>query len=314
MATVILLAVVFIPMLWGWRFAYTSSSQGYWSMASEDGVPPCSFFYIARAEQYQTGDVVSFWYYDDPSDPVKSAIKRIVAVKTDGTLVCRGDNAINSDREAFVVPCDMTRGKIVAGPVSLLPTASWRWLSMNWTLQAEEMAERERNIFSLRHILQAVFPGGRWRMWLFANLPPSQIQTRGDWTYASMGQRSVLFNLAGEARWTRGTFLRWNAGGVELITPSPHRVLLDWRGKVHPLVVPAKGLGFTPGSGSVVGFDGDVDVSVGQKMGFRGREYVVVGVRRVADSTVADGMTTLVTLSGSYLNPPPEMGEPVTVR
>jgi hypothetical protein len=171
----LLACFTYIPMLWGWSPRTTWLGQGSWSMAKEGGVMPCSLFHIARSESYQPGDIISFWYKDParPGTPEESTIKRVVSVRADGTLVCRGDNQPNSDREEYNVPRDKVRGRVVGWRLSLIPVAYWRWLSMGWTLQADEIALRTKRAFSIATAINILTSDGRWRNRVELSNPPS---------------------------------------------------------------------------------------------------------------------------------------------
>lgn len=173
--------LVCLPMLRGWSPRWVGTGQGSWSMAKEGGVMPFSLIYVARADSYQEGDIVSFWYLDTarPASTEESAIKRVVSVEADGTLVCRGDNQPNSDHGEYVVPRDKVRGKVV-GPRLSLSTVFWRWLSMGWSLQADEIAQRGERIFSLKTITGLFSEEGRWRNGMEMSHAPSMLRWIGN--------------------------------------------------------------------------------------------------------------------------------------
>jgi hypothetical protein len=175
-ATLIILAVVFVPALWGWQFHRTATGNGSWSMANEGGVMPMSAYYTAKSATYSVGDIVSFEYRAGATAQDNGpSIKQITSVHPDGSYTVAGLNELCSVPPCNVPPSDI-RGKIVAGPVSLMPTAYWRWLSMGWTLNVDEIALRSERIFSMETLRDAFSEGGRFRNGVKLTYPPTGIR------------------------------------------------------------------------------------------------------------------------------------------
>jgi hypothetical protein len=191
-ATLIILAVVFVPALWGWNFHCTATGNGSWSMANEGGVMPMSAYYTAKRAAYSVGDIVSFEYRNGATAQDNGpSIKRVTSVHPDGSYAVAGLNELCS-----VPPCNVPstdiRGRIIAGPVSLMPTAYWRWLSMGWTLDVDEIALRSERIFSVETLRNAFTEGGRWRNGTMLSTPPHDVCYITGGAFVSVWDRVAL--------------------------------------------------------------------------------------------------------------------------
>lgn len=193
---VLLLAVAVVPQLWGWQFHWLSTGHGSWSMAAEGGVMPLSMYYIAQSDRYSIGDIVSFEYTGSLDQSQNGpSIKQVVAVTGDVVRVA-GLNGQNS-----VPPCDVLlqdiRGRIVAR-WSLVPVAYWRWLSMDWQLTTDDIATREKRIFSLQTVTNACTSSGRLSNWVAISFPPGAIKhVAGERAVVGAGNRVVVYSAPG---------------------------------------------------------------------------------------------------------------------
>lgn len=172
---IVVIFLIYFPKMWGCNFHWIGYGQGSWSMAGSGGVMPGSFYYIAPSSVYERGDVISF-LYDHSADPSQNglSIKRVVGRNSDGSYRVRGDNHSNS-----VPPCDVDvrkiEGKIVYGPICPLPQVFFRWLSMDWQLEQQEISKRFSLIFSLRTLVNALTVEGRSHNGIVFSTPPKKI-------------------------------------------------------------------------------------------------------------------------------------------
>lgn len=175
-AFVLIMAVVFLPRLWGWKFHCLGTGSGSWSMASDDSgaLMPLSVYYVAKQDSYRVGDVVSFDYKGngDPSQNGPS-VKLIESVK-DGTFRFRGLNEHCSVQPGSA-NTQSINGKVVT-KISLLPRCYWRWLSLDWSLTTDQLVVREQRIFSLQTVTNVFTREGRLKNWVEISYPPGSIK------------------------------------------------------------------------------------------------------------------------------------------
>lgn len=194
---ILLLAVVFVPRVWGWQFRWLATGYGSWSMASDGGVMPLSMYYVAKTDEYSVGDVVSFEYTGSQDQSQNGpSIKQVVAVAGDTCRVA-GLNGANS-----VPPCDVPaeaiHGRIVAR-WSPVPVEYWRWLSDGWQLSTDKIADREERIFSLQTVANVLTSSGRLANWAAFSFPPDAIRyVAEERAVVETGGRVVVYSAPGQ--------------------------------------------------------------------------------------------------------------------
>jgi len=163
-----------IPTLWGWQLGWIGTSHGSWSMAAHNGIMPGSIVYKKSLSEYAVGDKISF-EYKGSADPTENgpSLKLVVAKNSDGMYRVKGMNDLNSTPPCNVKPEDID-GKVVWSQ-SFLPESYWRWLSMGWSLNSDEISERWHAIFSLRTVGRALTKEGRYRNWVSIQFPPRAV-------------------------------------------------------------------------------------------------------------------------------------------
>lgn len=156
----------------GYGWGYIGTGHASWSMAEDEGIMPGSLTIHRALSSYQEGDDVCFIYKgsDDDSENGKS-VKRITAINPDSSYRVEGLNPLNT-----IPPCNVPPGDIVGKIVwhhSFLPTRYWRWLSMGWSLEQEEIAERYQMVFSIQTVV-GVFTKKQFRNGVILQKSPSE--------------------------------------------------------------------------------------------------------------------------------------------
>ena len=148
------------PNLFGAGWGFVGTGEGGWSMANEGGIMPLSRTYHQAQSSYEVGDIVSFDYQGsaDPSQNGRS-IKRITSVNADGSYTVEGLNDHNSV-VPWNAPPESIYGKIVYND-SPVPVSYWRWLSVDWSLKAEQIRKRIPAIVSFRTLKNMMSENGR---------------------------------------------------------------------------------------------------------------------------------------------------------
>lgn len=319
LALIIVIAIVaLVPKLWGRDIKWTGTGQGSWSMAREGGVMPCSLFYVSRTNEYHEGDIVSFWYSSRFATSDESSIKRIVWVKADGTLICRGDNTKNSDSGEYIVPRNKVRGKVIGSRISAMPTTYWRWLSMGWTLQTEEIAERERKLFSVATLTSVFTASGRVRNWVEFNYAPHLVNWSPTGDYVAVRREDHVTDIYSSSRVPvmsmKGRFKMWidEKSFVSVSGTTVSRVTVP-DGKKTPWAITPTMLGMGFQQNGIVLIDGPADVRAGDTIQFRSHPETLGRVKAVSRERKG-GMWGLVTVV--KLDPPlpfrPQFGEGIT--
>lgn len=173
--TIVVVAISpLIPCLWGWKMGWLGTGFGDWSMAAHGGIMPGSIVYHQKLPQYSVGDIVSFEYNgnDDPTQNGPS-LKLVVAKNSDGSYCVKGMNYVNSFAPCDVSPRDIY-GKVVWHH-SYLPESYWRWLTMGWTLNYDEIDARWHAIFSFQTIRNIFNKAGWFRNWIEFNYAKSDV-------------------------------------------------------------------------------------------------------------------------------------------
>jgi len=194
----------------GYGWGYIGTGHASWSMANEGGIMPGSFTLHKAYPTYEVGDDVSFDYRGskEPSENGKS-IKRVIAINPGGTYRVEGLNYLNT-----IPPYDVPEKDIIGKIVwrhSFLPTSYWRWLSMGWALEQEEIAERYQMIFSAETAVGIFTAQGRLRNWEVIS---------GDWESGNISEPMPGFTI-----WTGKKAKRhWNNQylGYKTVTFSGH--------------------------------------------------------------------------------------------
>jgi len=194
-AAAIALLVWYGPyFLGGYGWGYIGTGHASWSMSSDDGIMPGSLTLHKAYPTYEVGDDVSFNYRGskEPSENGKS-VKRVVAINPDGTYRVEGLSSLNT-----IPPYDVPEKDIIGKIVfhnSFLPESYWRWLSMGWTLEQEEIAERYHRIFSVETIAGVFTAQGRFRNKVALFWPPSEVARSEDGrTYVfNSGSRLMVY-------------------------------------------------------------------------------------------------------------------------
>lgn len=144
------LTMIYVPELFGLKFRRTGLGSDSWSMTSPTGgVRPLSIFYIAKQAGYGVGDIVSFTYdarkhhpgTETKYDPDGQTIKMVA--RSEGSKVLVYGLYLPSTTPPCWVDTGDIEGKICAGPVSLMPSAICRWMTMNYQLSPAEMNTRQ---------------------------------------------------------------------------------------------------------------------------------------------------------------------------
>ncbi|MEI8061123.1 MAG: hypothetical protein WCG99_02415 [Candidatus Berkelbacteria bacterium] len=151
---------IFLPLAWGWSWHNISDDNKSWSMAADGGVMPLSQYWTAKLPAYRVGDIVSFQYRGGSSAEENGGSIKAVTDVSPGYLYVRGLNPINSIPPCWV-PLTDVNGKIVAGPISLAPSAFWHWLTLGWSLEYDGIRVRKEKIFS-REFASRCFSAGGW--------------------------------------------------------------------------------------------------------------------------------------------------------
>jgi hypothetical protein len=147
------LAIV-VPMSWGWQWHNIGCDDKSWSMANEGGVMPLSQYWIAKSQAYKPGDIVSFQYKAGGLAEECGPSVKLVDATFPGWVHVRGMNSVNSMSPCWVRVEDVN-GKIMAGPVSIVPTSFWRWATMGWTLKHDAVAVRCGHVLNWRFLLSS---------------------------------------------------------------------------------------------------------------------------------------------------------------
>ena len=185
-------AAIYVPELFGMKFRRTGLGPDSWSMTAENGgVRPLSFYYIRRQERYETGDIISFTYdakkhhpgTETKYDPNGQTIKLVV--QTSGRMVLVRGLYLPSTAPPCWVDLSDIEGRIVAGPISMMPSAMCRWMTMNYQLSPQDMAVRHQMLLgSFLHDPRT----WSFRLGVVDNNPPRSV------SWSPNGQAVALLN------------------------------------------------------------------------------------------------------------------------
>lgn len=181
-----LLSPTYVPALWGWQFKYTGADQFSFSLlAPQGGIPPLSIYWVKRTKDVTVGDTVSYGFIDrfvnggepkadEVTDPT---IKQVLAVEP--TRIKVHGLYLPTTAPVHWVPIDHVKGVVAEGPFSVVPKAYWRWYTLDYTLDANDMIERQRH---LRHAFfgSPLSLAGRLRI---ASMSPRAVVFRNDGKY-----------------------------------------------------------------------------------------------------------------------------------
>ncbi|MCX6809462.1 MAG: hypothetical protein NTZ65_01800 [Candidatus Berkelbacteria bacterium] len=178
---------IFLPVLWGVKWHNIGCDAKSWSMATPGGVMPLSQYWIKKAPAYLPGDIVSFQYNAGGTADENGGSVKVVDATAQGWVHVHGMNIANT-----VVPCWVqigdVNGKIVAGPFSLMPTPFWRWLTMNWSLQYEDIRQRFDSL--LKAPIRCLTSRGRFRNWVGFTYSPRNTAWSVDGRFAAVSEAS----------------------------------------------------------------------------------------------------------------------------
>lgn len=238
LGAIILVTPAFLPRIWGWEFGWVGGGFGGWSMANEGGIMPLSVTYQQRQASYKVGDFVVF-DYQGGSDETQNgrSVKCVTSVNADGSYAVAGLNSHNSVAPYNAHP-ESIYGKVMFHR-SLMPVAYWRWLSMEWQLNATEIHKRWASVIA--YPVRAFSSKGRTTNVVNLRFSPSVFTS---WS----GERLAVENESGVEVWENGKlvlsssllFLNWSDDA--LVLRDPHRPI-QWKvdvdgGKVVKTIAP----------------------------------------------------------------------------
>lgn len=127
----------------GWKLNCLAGLHGSMSMATENsGYLPYQFYYTKAAPKYLPGDDISFYNRDKDPENQGMTLKRL-SYEQDGVYHLYGLSKACSGGK-YTCHFGDIEGKVVSGPYPLLPIpkAYWRWLTLNWTLNYDDIDKR----------------------------------------------------------------------------------------------------------------------------------------------------------------------------
>ena len=206
-------------------------------MANERGIMPLSVIYHQHQGSYVVGDFVVFDYQGSADETQNGrSVKCVTSVNADGSYRVAGLNGHNSVAP-YDAPPKSIYGKVVFHR-SLMPVAYWRWLSMNWQLNAAEIHERWVSVIA--YPVRAFSSKGRTMNMVNLRFSPSVFTC---WS----GDRLAVEDDGVEV-WENGKlvfsssllFSSWSDGTLILRDPNrPVRVKVDMeKGRVFKTVAP----------------------------------------------------------------------------
>lgn len=320
----VLLSPTYVPLAWGWRFHYTASDRYSFSLLDEkEGVPPLSVYWVGKATP-KPGDYLSYEYLeryvngDAPltGEVAEPTIKQVESVEV-GRIKVHG-LYLPTTTPPHWVPASAVGGVIIAGPVTLVPRAFWRWYTLNYTLDANDMELRQARI--RRALAGSPFSiGGRLRV---ASMAPRSVDFRKDRKYCVIhdDDRELLYVARPDGSVIaerHGKFSDWKSDRLVYVNTQDQQRLwvftpesrMDRREEQSKLQVMGV---VSQTTGDQVDLLGDVVSRVKGKNVVVGGHKVRVLKAELVQFGLPLGVLTLLTIK-PRLDHRPEMGESFTI-